>query len=369
MDSITQIEALEPLGQAWDDLAARHPRPNPALTLEWFLSWWEAFADPRERFEVVTASDPGGLRLLAPLQFRTQRQWGRRWRLTGFPTNAHTPATAVLSDGPGASELLLDHLQRHAGLWEVARFDHLTLGPGGSAEPLLDAVRRLGWPHVVRPTRQAPVLDVEDGWDAYLASRSRSFRQSIRRKVRKAEEAGARVSIHVGSVPAAPLVERAFRVSEHSWAQRLGTAISSTPTLRRFYAGLAERASARGWLSIAFLEHQGKDIAFELSLDYAGARYNLKMGFDEGHAALAPGVVLRHHVLRDSFERKLAAFHFLGDREAHKDHWATRWQDHVCVLVYGRSLPARGRHFLEGPLRQRLARSALLRRIKARLTA
>jgi CelD/BcsL family acetyltransferase involved in cellulose biosynthesis len=234
---------------------------------------------------------------------------------------------------------------------------------------LLEALRRMGWPHLVRPTRQAPVLDVEGGWDEYMATRSRAFRQSIRRRVRKAEDAGVRVSLHAGRVPAAPLVERAFRVSEHTWAEREGTAISSTPTLRRFYSSLAERASARGWLSIAFLEHQGQDIAYELSLDYAGARYNLKMGFDERYAALAPGMVLRHHVLRDCFERELAAFHFLGDRETHKDHWATRWQQHVCVIVYGRSLPAVARHFLEGPLRRQLGRSALLRRIKARLTA
>jgi CelD/BcsL family acetyltransferase involved in cellulose biosynthesis len=369
LESITQLDHLEALRHAWDDLAARHSSPNPALTFEWFCSWWEAFADDRERFEVVIARDAGGLRLLAPLLFGTRRQWGLPWRETGFPTNAHTPAAAVLADEPATIDLLLDRLERVSGQWEVARFDHLTRGPGGSAEPLIEALQRAGWPHVVKRTRQAPVLELEGGWDEYLGTRSRSFRQSIRRRVRKAEEAGAHASLHSGRIVAAPLVERAFRVAEHSWAQRRGTAITSSPTLRRFYAGLAERAADRGWLSIAFLERDGVDIAFELSLDYAGARYNLKMGYDERYAGLAPGMVLRHHVLKDCFERSLAAFHFLGDREAHKDHWATRWQDHVRVTVYSRRrLLARGRHFMEGPLRRQLGRFALLRRLKARLS-
>ncbi len=364
LELITQLDRLEPLRHAWDHLAARHPQPNPALTYEWFCSWWEAFANPLDRVEVVAAREHGEIQLLAPLVFGTRREWGLRGRGTGFPTKAHHPDAAALLEPPAAIDVLLDHLESVSEKWEVARFDHLADGEGGTARLLLEALQRRRWPHLANLTRQAPVLDVESGWEEYLGTRSASFRQSIRRKVRKAEEAGARVSLHAGPIAPAPLVERAFRVAERGWAHGRGTAIASSPTLRHFYAGLAERAAARGWLNFAFLEHDGTDIAFEFSLDYAGACYNLKMGYDEGYAALAPGLVLRHHVLRNCFERGQVAFHFLGEREAHKDHWATRWQDHVCVTVYGRRPLARGRHLLEGPLRRQLRRWALLRRIK-----
>jgi len=364
---VTETVGLESLQQPWNSLAAGMAYTNPSLTCEWFLAWWEAFGNAEESFEVVAVRDQERLRALAALCYGSRREWGLRWRVTGLATNKHTPAAAFLVEEPAAPAIdaILDHLGRCPSRWDIARFDHLASGEGAPLRQIVESLERRGWPYIVQPTRQAPVLDILGGWDEYLRSLSPVFRESIRRKLRKAEKLGARASIHAGPLEAGSIVERVLSVAGRGWAHRIGTAIGSSEPLRRFYLGLAERAAARGWLSCAFLEHDGADVAFEFSLDYGAARYNLKMGYDERYAWLSPGLVLRWHVLKDSFDRGLRAFHFLGSRAAHKDHWARRWQDHARVTVYQRRPLPRARWFLEGPVRQGLRSLPLLRRVKA----
>jgi len=354
---------LAALGEAWNDLAARATPASPALTLEWFLAWWEAFADGAELY-VLSVRDGGRVLALAPLMLATRREWGFRWRVASLATNAHSPQAGLLL-GERAGECLDEILRHFAGNvvpWDLLRLDHLVKGP--ELDRIVDRLRTLGLSHLVEVRRTAPALDISGGWEEFLGGRGRSFRDSIKRKVKKASKAGATVSVHAGRVDADPLVERAFAVASRSWSGRHGTAINSTRDLATFYRGLAARMARKGWLSLAFFERDGRDLAFELNLDYAGARHALKMAFDEAHGELSPGQVLRFHVLKDAFERGLGGFYFLGDREEHKDHWASRWDDHCRLTVYSHRFLPGARHLVRGPLWERARRIPYLRRLK-----
>lgn len=354
---------LAALHDAWNDLAARARPTTPALTPEWFLAWWGAFGGGAE-LHVLTVRDGERILALAPMMLTARREWGLRWRVASLMTNAHSPLGGVLL-GERADQCLDEILRHFAGdavPWDLLQLDHLVQGP--DLDRLLERVKALGLPQLVETKRTAPVLDISGTWEHYLGERGRSFRESIRRKVKKAAQAGATASVHAGPADAEPLVERAFAVASRSWSGRHGTAINSTTDLASFYRGLAVNAARRGWLSLAFLECGGRDVAFEFNLDYAGARYNLKMAFDEAQGALSPGQVLRFHVLKDAFERGLGAFYFLGDREQHKDHWASRWDDHCRLTVYNHRLLPRARHLVRGPLWESARRIPYLRRLK-----
>jgi CelD/BcsL family acetyltransferase involved in cellulose biosynthesis len=223
-------------------------------------------------------------------------------------------------------------------------------------DALLEAARQRGCPAVTCVERQSSVLAIDGGFDDFFGALSSTFRESMRRKLRKAEKGGAKVELYDASADPDRITDRAFSVALRSWKHREGTSIASTPQLQRFYRDLIHRAAAAGWLRVAFLRVGDRDLAFELNADYVGARYNFKMYVDEDNGALSPGLVLRYHVLRDTFASGLSAFHFLGLREPHKDHWANHWHDYARVTIFNRRVLPLGRYFLSGPVKRAVKR-------------
>lgn len=363
LEVVSEFAALSALQPEWDALAVRAACESPALSFAWFQAWWPAFGDGAA-LRALIVRDAERLLALAPLMLQRQREWGYRWRLASSCTNAHSPVGGLLvaERQQECLDLILEHWERSADSWDLLRFDYITPGTGLAA--LQEALQRRGLAHLVRRKRTGPVLDIDRPWEESWQQLGRGFRESTRRKVRKALDAGARVSIHTAGADVAPLLERAFAVASRSWSGRAGTALGSSAALRQFYRSLCEAAARQEALCLAFLEREGEDLAFELSLDYAGARHNLKMAYAEEHGSLSPGLVLRYHVLRDAFERGLRAFHFLGDRERHKDHWASRWEDHCRLTVYNRRLLPTARYLVSGPFRARARRSPGLSRLK-----
>lgn len=362
LEFVSDAPTLSTLRAEWNDLSARAERPSPCMTFDWFEAWWAAFGAPA-RPSVLAVRDSEGLRALAPMMLSWRREWGLDWRIASSCTNAHSAVGGVLV-AERADECLDEMLRHFDGTqaeWDLLRFDYITKGMG--LERLEERLRRRKWPYLVEQKRTGPVLDIDRPWDAFLQGLGKAFRESTLRKVRKALETGARVCIHSPAGDTDALVERAFDVAARSWSGRKGTAIMSTGQLSGFYRRLCSAAAREGWLCLAFLEQGGKDLAFELSLDYGGVRHNLKMAYDEECRSLSAGVVLRFHTLKDAFERGLRAFHFLGDREAHKDHWANRWEDHYRLTVFNRRAIPLARYFVSGPVRVRARRNPYLRRL------
>ena len=80
-------DAIDPLAAEWDLLADR-TGAQPFARPGWFAAWWAAFGTGD--LVVVTARRHG--RLTGVLPFR------RRAGVLASPTNAHTPAFAVLAE-------------------------------------------------------------------------------------------------------------------------------------------------------------------------------------------------------------------------------------------------------------------------------
>ena len=206
-------------------------------------------------------------------------------------------------------------------------------------------------------------------WDTFVEALDSSFQRALRRKLNKAARAGTRVTSYSphNDSDSDSLIERAFSVASRSWKSRQGSAIMSTETLRRFYRGVARGGARGGWLRMAFLECEDRDIAFELNLDYGGSRFSIKMAYDDNYASLSPGVVLRYHVLKDAFEQKLNRFCFLGDREKHKSDWACGCERFGQVTVFNRRPIPMARYVVSGPVRRVLRKVRPLRALKRRL--
>ena len=88
-----------------------------------------------------------------------------------------------------------------------------------------------------------------------------------------------------------------------------------------FHRMFAGRAARKGWLYIAFLQHEGCPIAGRYGFLYRGVYYAYQSGFDPAMAESSPGEVLLGMVLEDMIRRGVHEFNFLRGDQPHKFHW------------------------------------------------
>jgi len=270
------------------------------------------------------------------------------------PRHAHLARADVLLhprlDASAALHLIGDLAGAAAPRAEVWRIADLhgdaalagALGmPDDSVRPARDAPLD-GADETARTTRTDPVKQVSakrslpDGW-TYRPSRPSAhfelnaanapvpgkLRRNLARLRRRLAEAGSLRVERVRAPDALPAAWARFLAVEASgWkgGENGGTAIAHDPALVGFYGALLAPASPGLVPVIDLLWLDGDCIAVQLGLETNGVLSLLKIGYDERHAAAAPGSLLLESVL------ELAAadgFHRLS--LVTSPPWAARW--------------------------------------------
>jgi CelD/BcsL family acetyltransferase involved in cellulose biosynthesis len=188
-----------------------------------------------------------------------------------------------------------------AGSAEFDMFEFERIPSGHLADEILEWASNLGLPATLCAGARSVTVDVSAGWDAYLASKSKSFRKRIRRErrnlmgtdhrwLRGAEEGGR-------------LLERAFEVSVKSWKGSAGTAIGSTKAQRDFFRGLWDAFGPDGEMEVTVLEIGGVDAGSLISIRQGDTAYGMKVDFVEEFSDYSPGRMM----VADFLERSAAA--------------------------------------------------------------
>jgi CelD/BcsL family acetyltransferase involved in cellulose biosynthesis len=250
-----------------------------------------------------------------------------RWRMPGA-REVFEPGDALCRDAAAAERLarMLVADGRALDLARIPADSHLI-------SALRAALRGRGRVSV-RPATPSPTIALDDTWrqpDSRFNSRRRS---DFRRAARRAEEFGAVRCEMLAPTPEAfgALFDEAIAVEAKSWKRAAGTAIACDPAKEAFFRHYLRAACARGEGRVALLRIDGRAVAMQLAVEWAGRYWLFKIGYDEAYARCSPGTLLMLHALRDAAERRLAGFELMGDAEAWiADLW-TR-EVHECVRV------------------------------------
>ncbi|CAA9503124.1 MAG: hypothetical protein AVDCRST_MAG85-1892 [uncultured Solirubrobacteraceae bacterium] len=327
-DVTTGAPALDLLDDAWDALAAR--TPSPFLTGAWLRSWWEQYGSGAPAVAVLRAPDG---RLRAGAMFSHSR-FG-----LSAAANDHSPHWGAVSDGPDAA----------AALWsEIGRLPEpvvtlTALAAGDDEQHARAALQACGRRVHVRQGIESPFLELPSSFDELLAERSANLRSQVRSRQRRMERAGVTQVRTVRGADDLPAALEAFlRVEASGWKAREGTAIATEARAAGLYRSFARQAAERGWLRLHLLELDGVAVAGDLACVLGDTEFLLKTGFDEAHARLSPGLVLRANALRAAIEEGVAAYDFLGGPDAYKLRWTDVVRSRVTVRGFrgARSLPS-----------------------------
>jgi CelD/BcsL family acetyltransferase involved in cellulose biosynthesis len=380
-------DAFNALEREWNAALAKGPRNEPMLRHEWLKAWIENFA-PGATLRTFVARTGKELHVAVPLLESLDRDADTcfvpltTWSL---PVNDHSQRGGILLGARGIEALpaVFESIVAAAG-WDRLRLRDL---PHGAAEwTIRDRAEAAGlrcgiWtslesPYRALPELPKPVLVANGGkkqkgakepqgrYDLVEASLDSKFRQNLRRRKRRlAEQGDVSYAILDGKDAKALDVALAdfFSIEASGWKGRGGTAIAQRPELVGFYTQIARDAAKRGALALGFLTHKGVRIAAHLSIVHNAKHYLVKLGYDEAFHEYSPGQQLTSEAMRDSCERGLVEFDFLGPDMDWKRDWEPALRTHSWLTIFraaGKGKLVHEARFVLWPVARALGRAA-----------
>lgn len=312
---------------AWEAVADR-TGASPFVRRGWVRPWQEAFG---RTHLVLLAAFRGDLMVGAmPLHHHDG--------VLSSPTNWHTPEYAVIAEDPGVEAALIEALVVRNGRRVELGFVHDDL-----LQKVVEQAASRGQRVIARTLERGPYIDLHQSWDEYLDRRDRHMRAEIRRRRRRLEELGD-VTLAVLEQPTFADLEDFFQVEASGWKAGNGTAISTEPPTRRFYEDVAAWAGSRGWLRLALLRLDKQPVAGDFCIEFGGAHYLLKTGFEVDLRRYGPGKLLRHEMVARAFREGLDRYEFLGVDDAWKMEWTDTVRPVSRVQTFGPSVTGRIDH-------------------------
>ena len=323
--SVDRYEALAPIAAEWDELADRLSAP-PFLRPGWFEAWLRAYGDGRR--VVLAARREGRLVGVLPLVL------GRG--AAAAPANWHTPVYAPLADGDDALRALASAALRE----RPSRLDLQLIDASDPCMPVLRAAvaeRRL--PSEERVVARMPFVDATGDFGAYAATLAKKHRKEVARQRRRlAEEGTVEFQVADGRERLEELLDEGFGVEGSGWKTENRSAIVSKPHVEFFYREVGRWAARRGWLRLAFLRLDGRPLAFDMCIEYGGATYVLKGGFDPEYRRFGPGSLLTWDSLERAFaDPAIASYELLGTDDPYKLNWTETVRERVRLQAFRRS--------------------------------
>jgi CelD/BcsL family acetyltransferase involved in cellulose biosynthesis len=314
-------EELRAASAAWDDLWQRSPVAIPTARAALVTHWVETLSADQPFHALVVEQDG---RYLAALPLVEARLKGLL-KVGRLPCNEWSWAGDLLLD-PDASPSVIDRLIDGMLHWPMLWFDGVPLDQL-HWQQFLQALDRRAITYKRHERFKIGVVDLSQDWETYQAAWSGNFRRQMRKMTRRAAElGGVTLSIHHPGNPAEldQLLQLGFEVEDRSWKGTDGTSVLKSPAMHRYLGAQAALLARLGHLELAFLEFQGKAIAFEYGLVSKGTYFSPKVGYDEEYSHLSPGQLLRLKMTERFFaERDRHTWDFLGPLVEATERWTT----------------------------------------------
>ena len=296
----------------WEDLAGRGPRFSPFLSSRFLLPWHRALGRGCDVRVARWASDAGPDEGLLFLCRCTEGGWGF---LGGEQVSDYLDALVA----PGREEeFWREFLERGLPALGGGSLRLPGLVEGTPALSLLPSIcRDLGLSCSVEEIDRAPFVSLPGSFEEYLERLPKKERHELRRKMRRAGELLPDLAYRVTRTPGELSNDLPSFVELHRKSHPAKEAFMDE-AMAVFFREVAEGFLASGRLRLAFLSTRGMDVAslFQFRTDGALLLYN--SGYDPGHRAANPGLVLIARSIGQAIDEGCAEYDFLRGTERYK---------------------------------------------------
>ncbi len=366
IDIVKDYNSLKNLREDWNRLASNDPSIYPFICFEWFDLWFRAFGKTN-LIHIYLLKNAKRICAIIPFIKYYGAVNGIPGSIIQFAVNDHSNKIDIISDKQDVSryvERVMAELVRENFL--MIYFEDF-YAESESVQVILSFLENNGYKfiHDKKFIRESVIIDLKKRWDDLKAGLSKRFNNNINNKMNRLKRAG---ELQVVKYTAYEELPNAFncieKISSKSWQGKNSTGLFSKEDTKIFYKGLAEYASNAGWLSIWVLYLDSKPIAYEYHLTAGSVEYALKAEYDQEYSELSPGSVLDAYVVKEVSKGFAEKYDLLGYKDLYKTRWSNKTEKYMRLYIYKRNLIGTLSHFIEFPLRARLSRYTLLRRVK-----
>ncbi len=311
----TNEQDLGALEQDWDTLLAHSAFSSPFMSAIWHRVWWKHF--PEGQLHLVGWYDDGRLVGLAPFYIADGSAQCCLRPVGGVEIADYLDVLAWQGYEQTIYNALLDHLASDdAPPWQEVNLINLPEATLTHTE-LPRLARERGCWAWVDVEDVCPIIPLPESFEAYLYTLNKKQRHEVRRKLRRLHRQAEHVRRWVVNADEGDLdhaMDLFITLHRRSDPEK---AAFMTPRMEAFFREIVRVARERGWLHLAFLEVDGRQVATLLCFDYEDRRMVYNSGFDpEVARELSPGVNLVVMEIEDAIAQGLRIFDFLqGDEE------------------------------------------------------
>jgi CelD/BcsL family acetyltransferase involved in cellulose biosynthesis len=339
-------ELVEQIAGEWRRLCDESGDEEVFYRPEWAQAYLQAF-EPKAEVIVISAWARERLRGILPLVRRRTIVSGFPVVTLTIPANVHS-LRASLTVCPGLEGQLVLHafLQK---IRELPRWDLIDVAnvvEGNGLDRLITLAGTDGYRTARKRTSQTLYLPIDASATSisdkaaqppWLAGTRPKFRSHLRRARRQLEEQGTLELKHYGTADPEAL-KKFYDLEASGWKGAEGTAIKCDARTQQFYDTVAQVAARDGYLSLDFLELNGKAIAGHFGFNLRGRYFLAKAGYDEAFRRHGPGQLLVSEILGQTPQRGLHEFDFVGPATWDESRWASARRTNYRIFIFRKSV-------------------------------
>jgi CelD/BcsL family acetyltransferase involved in cellulose biosynthesis len=339
-------ELVDQIATDWRRLCDESGDEEVFYRPEWAQAYLQAF-EPKADVVMISAWAGERLRGFLPLVRRRTFVSGFPVVTLTVPANVHSlrASLTVCSGAEGQAALLaLWQATKELPRWDLIDVANVVEGNGldrlvalAAADGYLTARKRTSQTLYLPIDASASSASDKAAQPPWLAGTRPKFRSHLRRARRQLEEQGTLELKHYGEADPEAL-QKFYALEASGWKGAEGTAIQCDPRTRQFYDRVAQAAARDGYLSLDFLQLNGKPIAGHFGFNLRGRYFLAKAGYDEAFRRHGPGQLLVNEILGETPQRGLYEFDFVGPATWDESRWATARRTNYRVFIFRKNL-------------------------------
>jgi len=316
----------------WNSLHGETLGANYFQSFEWINTYWEQAGNGEQLKVLIVYSHDRAVGGMPVTVVKEPTRAGTAKVLT-YPLHDWGNFYGPVGPNPAATLVAaLKHLSAGRRNWNVLDLRWVDRD-GADRGRTFNAMRQAGLPGVERAWWKSAMIDIDGAFDDYFAARDGKFRGNVRRAVRKFERAGVMHferwrpagAAHGDGDPRWRLFDECIELASRSWQGSVDEGVTlSHPTVEPFLRSVHQQAARTGSVEICMLRLDGQPIAFGYNYVHEARVFGLRSGFDPQWRHLSPGIVMMHHMIRDSFDRGDTLVDLGPGSLECKRHWFTR---------------------------------------------
>jgi len=334
-----KVEADWPsLQTVWDTLLLETPGHTVFQSYAYQRLWWRHFGGDNE-LQLVVICRGKKLVGIAPLQLQRYvyaRQYFNELCFIGSRWEGDRPVFLFGRDDGTLLRVLVSYLTQAHVPWDLCQL-YEQIDNERTLQQLTSEFRAAGCFVGHSRDSDCPHIQLQGGWQAFLAAKPQKFRKNLKAAGRKLEEQGKLVYTVYDTLPeVAEQLEVYKTIEARSWKSAEGVGVSRNEEYFAFYQEMVRELGRTQSFVIRMLTLDGKPIAGTFGLVHDGTYYSLQIAHDRDYDKCSPGTYLEAREIEQCFDAGLREYEFLGGFLNNKSRWTTTFRHTTQLHVYRR---------------------------------